>query len=157
MVAVAIIATIFLDHFIVDARKVQQWPAIIWLVLVSVVSFHDLQNKFRSKPRIKCKLKLFDKIFSAKLIIDASLISEPGVSVVCDENNMTVSLEKQTFPFFNVSSLHLRYSSCRYSIFLVLNTRAQHWINCGLVSSVGRALVCRAGGRGFVWPKTRVF
>ncbi|CAH3044643.1 unnamed protein product, partial [Porites evermanni] len=38
---------------------------------------------------------------------------EPGVSVVCDENNMTVSLEKQTFPFFNVSSLHLRYSSCR--------------------------------------------
>ena len=65
------------------------------------------------KPRIKFKLKYFDKIFSAKLIIDALFISEPGVSVACDENNMTVSLEKQTFPFFNVSSLHLRYSSCR--------------------------------------------
>ena len=70
-------------------------------------------GKCGSKPRIKCKLKYFDKIFSAKLIIDTSLISEPGVSVACDENNMTVSLEKQTFPFFNVSSLHLRYSSCR--------------------------------------------
>lgn len=26
---------------------------------------------------------------------------------------MTVSLEKKTFPFFEVSQLHLRYSSCR--------------------------------------------
>lgn len=26
---------------------------------------------------------------------------------------MTVSLEKRTFPFFEVSQLHLRYSSCR--------------------------------------------
>ena len=83
-------------------------------------------GKCGSKPRIKCKLKYFDKIFSAKLIIDTSLISEPGVSVACDENNMTVSLEKQTFPFFNVSSLHLRYSSCRQSIFLVLNTTAMN-------------------------------
>ena len=44
MVAVAIIATIFLDRFIVDALKVQQWPAIIWLVLVSMVTFHNKQN-----------------------------------------------------------------------------------------------------------------
>ena len=38
---------------------------------------------------------------------------EPGVSVDCGDSNMTVSLEKRTFPFFEVSQLHLRYSSCR--------------------------------------------
>ena len=38
---------------------------------------------------------------------------EPGVSVDCGDSNMTVSLEKRTFPSFEVSHLHLRYSSCR--------------------------------------------
>ncbi|CAH3042520.1 unnamed protein product [Porites lobata] len=38
---------------------------------------------------------------------------EPGATVTCDENNMTVSLEKQSFPFFDANNLHLRYSSCR--------------------------------------------
>ena len=31
----------------------------------------------------------------------------------CSGNNMTVSLEKRTFQFFEASQLHLRYSSCR--------------------------------------------
>ena len=42
-----------------------------------------------------------------------NFVLEPGVSVTCGENNMTVSLEKKLFPFFQVDQLHLRYSSCR--------------------------------------------
>jgi len=38
---------------------------------------------------------------------------EPGITVTCGKNNMTMSLEKQTFPFLEASNLHLRYSSCR--------------------------------------------
>ena len=41
------------------------------------------------------------------------LTLEPGVSVDCGASNMTVSLEKKTFPFFDAARLHLRYSSCR--------------------------------------------
>ncbi|PFX23429.1 Pancreatic secretory granule membrane major glycoprotein GP2 [Stylophora pistillata] len=37
---------------------------------------------------------------------------EPGVSVNCSDF-MTVALEKKTFPFFDATRLHLRYSSCR--------------------------------------------
>jgi len=39
--------------------------------------------------------------------------TEPGVTVTCGKNNMTVSLEKQTFHFFEASKLRLFYSSCR--------------------------------------------
>ena len=35
------------------------------------------------------------------------------MSVDCGDSNMTVALEKRTFPFFEVGQLHLRYSSCR--------------------------------------------
>ncbi len=35
------------------------------------------------------------------------------MSITCSDNNMTVSLEKRTFKFFEVSQLHLRYASCR--------------------------------------------
>ncbi|XP_073242010.1 ZP domain-containing protein-like [Porites lutea] len=38
---------------------------------------------------------------------------EPGATVTCDEDNMTISLKKETFPFFDANNLHLRYSSCR--------------------------------------------
>ncbi|XP_068721771.1 uncharacterized protein [Montipora capricornis] len=38
---------------------------------------------------------------------------EPGVDVRCSETNITVSLEKQTFRYFTVNNLRLRYSSCR--------------------------------------------
>ncbi|KAJ7383305.1 hypothetical protein OS493_029271 [Desmophyllum pertusum] len=38
---------------------------------------------------------------------------EPGVSVDCGDSRMTVSLEKKTFPFFDVAQLHLRYASCK--------------------------------------------
>lgn len=41
------------------------------------------------------------------------MISEPGASVTCTRNNMTVTLEKETYHFFNVSQLRLRYASCR--------------------------------------------
>jgi len=50
---------------------------------------------------------------------------EPGVTVACGKSNMTVALDKQTFPFFEVSKLHLRYSSCRAthnSTHLVIHT-----------------------------------
>ena len=48
-----------------------------------------------------------------KLTVRFLCIPEPGATVTCDENNMTISLEKQTFPFFDANNLHLRYSSCR--------------------------------------------
>ncbi|XP_068721857.1 uncharacterized protein [Montipora capricornis] len=38
---------------------------------------------------------------------------EPGVDVRCSETNMTVSLEKQTFRYFTVNNIRLRYWSCR--------------------------------------------
>ncbi|XP_078357327.1 uncharacterized protein LOC144642207 isoform X3 [Oculina patagonica] len=38
---------------------------------------------------------------------------DASMSVTCNDNNMTVSLEKRTFKFFEVSQLHLRYASCR--------------------------------------------
>lgn len=61
----------------------------------------------------------------------SGLILEPGVSVVCGEHNMTVSLEKRSFPFFQVQRLHLRYSSCRAtenSTHLLISTPLN---NCG--------------------------
>ena len=33
--------------------------------------------------------------------------------MTCTSNNMTVTLEKETYHFFDVSQLHLRYASCR--------------------------------------------
>ncbi|XP_068694611.1 uncharacterized protein [Montipora foliosa] len=56
---------------------------------------------------------------------------EPGFSVTCGEYNMTVFLEKQSFPFFQVQELHLRYPSCRAtenSTHLIINTRLN---DCG--------------------------
>jgi len=38
---------------------------------------------------------------------------DPSVSVTCKPNSTTVTLEKETYHFFNVSELHLRYASCR--------------------------------------------
>ncbi len=35
------------------------------------------------------------------------------MSVTCNPNNMTVTLEKGTYHFFEVSQLHLHYASCR--------------------------------------------
>ena len=52
---------------------------------------------------------------SSTFMFSLFFITEPGVTVACGKNNMTVALDKQTFPFFEVSKLHLRYSSCRYS------------------------------------------
>ena len=40
-------------------------------------------------------------------------VTDTTTSVTCSENNMTVSLEKRTFKFFEASQLHLRYASCR--------------------------------------------
>jgi len=48
------------------------------------------------------------------IVAIAPFLSEPGVTVTCGKNNMTVSLEKQTFHFFEASKLRLFYSSCRY-------------------------------------------
>ena len=59
MVAVVIIATIFLDHFIVDARKVQQWPAIILLVLVSIVAFHLTCKFILIEAKSKAEISVF--------------------------------------------------------------------------------------------------
>jgi len=35
-------------------------------------------------------------------------VLDNGVTVSCDDGNMTVSLEKQSFPYLNASQLHLR-------------------------------------------------
>ena len=41
------------------------------------------------------------------------LISDGSASVTCTRNEMTVTLEKETYHFFNASELRLRYASCR--------------------------------------------
>lgn len=38
---------------------------------------------------------------------------DSSASVTCQRNSMTVTLEKETYYFFNVSELRLRYASCR--------------------------------------------
>ena len=55
-------------------------------------------SKLESEPPV---LKLF------------VLISDASTSVACTRDDMTVTFEKETYYFFNVSELHLRYGSCR--------------------------------------------
>lgn len=50
-------------------------------------------------------------LFNLRLLL-FNFVLEPGVSVNCSDI-ITVTLEKRTFPFFDVARLHLRYSSCK--------------------------------------------
>ena len=93
-----------------EAVEMQYWPVTSslnfseWFLIISI-------KKHWHKDYLNM---VYDTFYSPyQTPFGFSCIPEPGATVTCDEDNMTISLEKQTFPFFDANNLHLRYSSCR--------------------------------------------
>ena len=59
------------------------------------------------------KAHLFDSlVIYLSSVMPFDFVLENGVTVSCGDGNMTISLEKQRFPYLNASQLHLRGDWC---------------------------------------------